>query len=323
MRGARHELWVIGVLAATLLACASAPEPDREVSGGWSEPTSGDESVPEPASGSGMVTTGAMVAMASAPAISEQEEAPAEPAPMRSATARAPGGYDFVDERAGAGGVPPAAPPRLYAQAQPVSKGKEEQAPGDAATNPEVASDGRSGQLLIYEANLGMAVYQVEEIQRQAIAIATELGGFLAEQSDKQVLVVRVPAAQFETALKRIEALGQVFQRYVKAQDVTDQYRDISLRLRNAEAMRDRLIELLAKANDVKSSLEVEHELDRLLERIELLKGQLKSLGDRIAFSTITVQFRPKREETLNPEFRLPFIWLQQLGLQHLLRFDE
>ena len=68
--------------------------------------------------------------------------------------------------------------------------------------------------------------------------------------------------------------------------------------------MRDRLVKLFDKAPDVRQSLEVEHELDRITERIELLKGQLKSIGDGIAFSTITIRFRAKRDEVISPEFR-------------------
>jgi hypothetical protein len=184
---------------------------------------------------------------------------------------------------------------------------------------PPEATDGRAGPLLVYEARLQMAVYKVDEIQRQAIALATELGGFLSEQADQGRIVLRIPAGKFDAALERIEALGEIVQRWVKAQDVTDAFRDLELRLRNAEAMRDRLVQLLDKATDVKQSLEVERELDRVSERIEVLKGQLKLLSDRIAYSTITIEFQPKRAESLDSEFNLPFEWLRQLGLQHLL----
>ena len=126
------------------------------------------------------------------------------------------------------------------------------------------------------------------------------------------MLVVRVPAQQFYAALDKLETLGQVSDRYVRAQDVTDAFRDLEMRLRNAEAVRDRLVKLLDKAPDVPQSLEVERELDRITERIELLKGQLKSMGDRIAFSTITIRFQAKRDEVINPEFQLPFEWLRQ-----------
>lgn len=184
-----------------------------------------------------------------------------------------------------------------------------------------VGSNERAAPVLIYEAQLEMAVHKVDEIQVQAVAIATELGGFLAEQADRERLVLRVPAQQFYPTLKRLEQLGEVARRFVKAQDVGDRVRDLQTRLRNAEAVRERLAALLVKAADVKQSLEVEHELDRITERIELLKGELKALGDKVAYSTIVMTFQIKESESLEYDVHLPFEWLQRLGLQPLLSF--
>ena len=190
-----------------------------------------------------------------------------------------------------------------------------------ATTQAEVASDGRAGPLLIYEAELHMAVYRVDEIQTKATAIARELGGYLSEHVDRSRLVLRVPADKWESALSRIEALGEVSRRFARALDVTAEFRDLQMRLRNAEAMRDRLLKLLDKADSVKASLEVERELDRVSERIERMKGELKLMGDRLAFSSITLHFTVKHREVVESTFELPFPFLQTLGLQDLLRF--
>lgn len=205
------------------------------------------------------------------------------------------------------------APERTYAQANTPT-------PAGPAQPAQVASDAHSGPLLIYEAELHMAVYKVESVQEQAIAAVRELGGYLSEHTDRARLVLRVPAAQFDKLVARIETLGEVSHRFVRALDVTAEFRDLEMRLRNAEAVRDRLLRLLDKAPDVPQSLKVEQELDRLSERIEQMKGQLKLLSDRMAFSTITIQFSVKRTETITDEFELPFEWLRTLGLQHLMR---
>lgn len=194
---------------------------------------------------------------------------------------------------------------------------------GQAASDGAKAlTDAPAGPLLIYQAELYMAVYKVEQIQEQAIAVTRELGGYLSEHTDRTKLVLRVPAAQFDAAVKRIEALGEVTHRFVRAQDVTAQFRDLEMRMRNAEAVRDRLLKLLDKAPDVPQSLSVETELSRITEHIEQMKGQLKLLSDQIAFSTVTINFSVKRSETISDDFSLPFPWLQTLGLQHLLSFQ-
>jgi hypothetical protein len=203
----------------------------------------------------------------------------------------------------------------------PDSKAKATWGANPTADTTTAANDAHASPLLIYEAELYMAVYKVEEIEARAIAMAREIGGYLAQHTDRTQLVLRVPATQFDAAIARIEGLGEITHRFVRAQDVTAQFRDLEIRLRNAETVRARLLLLLDKTADVAESLKVEAEVDRLTERIEQIKGQLKLMGDQIAFSTITIQFSVKRNETIDGEPELPFPWLHDLGLQHLLSY--
>ena len=79
---------------------------------------------------------------------------------------------------------------------------------------------------------------------------------------------------------------------------------------------------LLEKAN-VKEALEIEKEMRRVTEEIELLEGKLKLLRDKIAFSTITVAFEPRGSTIQATRIKLPFPWLTQLGLPTLLHLSE
>jgi polyhydroxyalkanoate synthesis regulator phasin len=251
----------------------------------------------------------------------------AEPAAMG-------GSYEF--ESADAAGAParaapsydaPPAPPQPVQVAEAGQRttptppqgpaGRESGEPGDAS---QVADAGSTGPLLIYEAEVNLAVHEVREKIQQVIAISDAIGGYL-QQQDENLVVIRVPAAQFREALRRVEEVGDVLARRITAQDVTEQFRDTRIRLRNAMQMRDRMAELLERADTVPDSLVIQQELERLTETIELLSGQLRSLEGRIAFSTITVRFQPVQTDVLVPreQFRLPFPWLDMLGLPHLM----
>lgn len=177
-----------------------------------------------------------------------------------------------------------------------------------------------SQPLLIYTAAIHLGVYEVEATQETILGAVREAEGFLAQRSDN-MLVVRVPAPRFQQVLDAIEGAGDVLQRNVEVLDVSEEYRDIAIRIRNAEAMRERLEQLLRNANDVQEALAVERELQRITESIETMKGRLRFLSDRIAFSTITIHFRPLTAgEQIDPDpFRLPFGWLDRLGLSSLL----
>ena len=177
-----------------------------------------------------------------------------------------------------------------------------------------------SKQYLVYTADFTLAVYQVEIGLDRTEAIARELGGYLAMRGDHEI-TVRVPRDKFRDALAQVEKIGDVVHRDVKAIDVTDEFVDTESRLKNARVMRDRLQALLQKAA-VKEALEIEKELGRVTEQIEVLEGKMKMLSDRIAFSTITVHYAAKGPGDARPNFHLPFVWVQSLGVHRLLNFQ-
>jgi len=237
--------------------------------------------------------------------------APAQPSP-----APAPGQAEAGEQLAykdrglddiAMGGGPPAPPPP----------------PGSPPAPPKAVSDApHSAAMLIYTANLTMAVYQVAQGMDAVEQIGKQSGGYLSVRSDAAV-TIRVPRDRFQDALALVEKLGDVVHRDIKAQDVTDEFVDLSARLKNAYAMRDRLQDLLQKAQ-VKEAIDIEKELGRVTEEIERLEGRLKLLRDQIAFSTITVSFQPVQDQTVHDTSLLsPFPWLQDLGLQQLLNVHQ
>jgi hypothetical protein len=191
--------------------------------------------------------------------------------------------------------------------------------PSDKAPKPTVASDAIPiQQVLIYTAQLSMAVFQVDKALGEVETLARNLGGFLSHRTDTQI-TIRVPAGQFDEALKGIAGMGDVLTRNVQVEDVTEEYLDVTLRLKNARQVRERIAQLLANAKNVEESLEVERELHRLSAEIERLEGRLKYLSNKAQYSTITVTFRPEQVDDVRPAFQLPFPWLRELGLGRLM----
>lgn len=114
--------------------------------------------------------------------------------------------------------------------------------------------------------------------------------------------------------------MGDLLHRNVNVQDVTAEYTDLAIRMRNLEVMRERLEELLKKAAKVEEALAVERELERVAGELERIKGRLKLLRELVTFSTITVEFQPRPVDHVDSKVRLPFPWLDRLGLGDLLR---
>ena len=120
----------------------------------------------------------------------------------------------------------------------------------------------------------------------------------------------------------RVEKLGDVLHRNVSAEDVTDEYVDLELRLKNARAMRDQLAGLLRGAA-VKDAVEIEKELAKVTEVIEQIEGRLKVMRDKVRYSSITVSFQASAPSTVRSNSLLPFTWLDTMGLEPLLNVPK
>lgn len=173
--------------------------------------------------------------------------------------------------------------------------------------------------MLVYTATMSMAVFEVKKSLSEVEGLARELGGFLAKRTDREI-TIRVPVARFDDAIGRLEKMGDVLARNVTAEDVTEEFFDLEVRMKSARAVRDRLELLLQKATKVEDSVLIERELTRVVGEIERIEGRMKFLRDRASYSTITVDFRARGSERVGSgPFNLPVPWLHELGLRRLL----
>ena len=287
-----------------------------------------------------LLATGCGVAAESAPAKAPEESQAAAWAGEadKEASADAELGEEAVAE-----GPSPAAPMSVFDDAKsqgvpsrgvPKSEVASVPAPASAVASPPPApgsapapsaapalATGRE-PLLIYTATMTLAVFGTREAIGAVEELARSVGGYLVSRSDESV-TIRVPAKAFQGSLGGVSKLGDELHREVNVRDVTEQFADLEIRLRNAEAVRQRLEGLLAKAGRIEEALAVERELERVTQTIEQLKGRLRLFGELIAFSTITVNFRSRPQDQVGTEVRLPFPWLGELGLVPLMHLEE
>jgi hypothetical protein len=229
--------------------------------------------------------------------------------PAKRVSAREPDTVAFLSANAPASTPAPATPAAPFAPT-PAPSG-----------SPYATEATHEATMLAYSADLTLAVFQVDRSLASVESLARELGGYLAQRSDAQV-TVKVPRPRFDEAMSRIAKMGDVLHRNVAAEDVTDEYVDLELRLKNARAMRDQLAELL-KGAAVKDAVEIEKELAKVTEVIEQIEGRLKVLRDKIGFSSITVSFQANAPSPVRSNAILPFTWLDSMGLESLLNVPK
>ncbi len=161
------------------------------------------------------------------------------------------------------------------------------------------------------------------------IDTAESLGGYLAGRKDTSVQV-RVPSSRFRESLQLLEKLGEITHRSVTADDVSEQYSDLEVRLANLKATQKRLHEFLSRSGTIPDMLTVGRELDRVSGEIEAIEGKMRFLRSRAAFSVVTVNLsvKPKAVAVVAGvdappppprEIALPIDWLPRVGLDSLL----
>ena len=147
----------------------------------------------------------------------------------------------------------------------------------------------------------GQAFIEVEKVDPAVLKIrqlAAQVGGYIAnssisggrDQIRQATLEIKIPAAKYDEAVGSLSSIGKVETVNSQAEDVGEEFVDVTARVTNARRLEERLITLLStrtgKLDDV---LHVERELARVREEIERYEGRLRYLGSRVATSTLTV----------------------------------
>jgi hypothetical protein len=179
---------------------------------------------------------------------------------------------------------------------------------------------------MIYTGTATVLVPSVPEAQEKLTRRVIEIGGYVESQqgdtaANTTTITFRVPAAQFFPLKAELPTYGQLLNDTVQAEDVTKQVFDLELRLDNATKARDRLADLLKQATKMEDILQIEAELRRLTDEIEAMKGQLRFLKDRVAFSTLTVSLYSNAPPPVTGPRRTysRFDWINRVGPERVL----
>ncbi len=112
----------------------------------------------------------------------------------------------------------------------------------------------------------------------------------------KGTVTCRIPAAAFDGVLATIQGYGKVESVNISSADITEQYFNLEIRLRNAQLLEDRLLKLLDKAGSkVSDLLEVEREVGRVRGQIDELEGRKRFWDKQVALSGLTIDLHEPR----------------------------
>jgi hypothetical protein len=125
------------------------------------------------------------------------------------------------------------------------------------------------------------------------VDIAEDAGGIVLSskvQGRSGTFTLRVPSAAFDATMVELGQLGTVKLEQQTGEDVTEEFVDLSARLRILRARRAVLEDLMTQATTIPQTLQIQNRFDQVELEIERITGRLRFLDDQVERSTIEVE---------------------------------
>ena len=161
----------------------------------------------------------------------------------------------------------------------------------------------RDGRMIIQTASINMDVEKYDDVLINIKNQVANVGGYVENEStsfqyavpgEKQLkfgyITLRVPAADYDSVLGGIKALGLVTLDSSNASDITKQYRDTASEIENLKVTEARLREIMSQATVIEDILAIENELTRVRSNINMYEKQIKDWEALVDMTTINLQ---------------------------------
>lgn len=163
---------------------------------------------------------------------------------------------------------------------------------GGTTVTPTAADLGRK---LIFTAFIEVGVDDVAAASAEATSIVEGMGGFLFGQNTtggteaSSELVFKVLPDDFNRILEQLGSVGELRNQSVFTDDVTERIVDLESRIQVADLGVARLRAALEGAATLEDYAEIERLLLDRESNLEVMRGQLRTLQDRVDLATITL----------------------------------
>ncbi len=159
------------------------------------------------------------------------------------------------------------------------------------------------GREIIFTATIGVEVDDVASAGARATEIIDDVGGFVFGQNTvggaepRSEITFKVDPSRFNEALERLGTIGELRNQSITTDDVTERVVDLSSRIEVAELGVERLRTAMENAPDLEQFAELEGLLLSRESDLEVMRGQLRTIRDRVDLATITLSLSQDRIE--------------------------
>jgi len=175
------------------------------------------------------------------------------------------------------------------------------QHPAHSPANPQQTAQANPDwdKKIVKTANLNIEVKNYKSFNDLLHRTVKQSGGYIAQEEQNEstykienTLTIKVPVAQFDETLSQLASdSGKLLEKKISAEDVSMQIVDTRSRLETKKEVRERYLELLKQARNMKDILIVQNEINDIQEQMEGAAGRIAYLSHSAAFSTINLSF--------------------------------
>lgn len=192
---------------------------------------------------------------------------------------------------------------------------QENAAAPETAPETEPEENQADGRKLIKTVDLYAETEQYDMLLVGLEAQIAELGGYVEyqyqyngssysnyDETRNAHLSVRIPAKRLDEFVRKVGEQCNITNKEERVEDVTLQYVDLESRKKALVIEQDRLLELLEKAETVEDIITIEQRLSEVRYELENMESQLRTLNNRIDYSTINIDIREVKRLTPTEE---------------------
>ncbi len=164
----------------------------------------------------------------------------------------------------------------------------------DQATS--ITSSSTVDRKIIQNADISLQVKDVPTAVDKILDLSKQNGGYTVnshiyknEDRVSASLSVKVPQQKLNSLIAAVSQYGEVNDKIIATEDVTEEYYDSEARLKVLTAKEERLLSLMNKASNITDIISIENELAKTRSEIEVLTGRLKYLSNATDYSLVNI----------------------------------
>lgn len=152
---------------------------------------------------------------------------------------------------------------------------------------------------VIKTGNIAFTVKDIDETESFIKTNAGKFGAYISQESIEEwygnshhILDLKIPAENFDALLAAISShAGELDKKDISSEDVTEEYVDVTARVKSMQELEARYFELLKQCKTVDEMLNIEKELANVRQNIETAQGRLNYIDKRSAYSSLRIEF--------------------------------